>query len=405
MSHTGSVPPGPGAAEEREPGTPRVAPGAVRGGALGNAPVPLSLLELATVGEGVSPERALLDTVEAARVAEASGYHRLWVAEHHGLPGVASSSPAVLLAHLAAHTSRIRLGSGGVMLPNHAPLLIAEQFGTLEALAPGRIDLGLGRAPGTDGLTAAALRGTDRLREGAEDFPRQVAELVAFLDGDPPPVPGARPDARVHAVPGPVTGAVNRPPVWLLGSSGYSAELAGRLGLPFAFAHHFAARHTGPALELYRASFRPSAVLDAPYSMIAVSALAGEDETEVRRQVMTGALAMLRLRGGRPGPVPTPNEAEDHPYTALEREVVESRLAEVVHGTPDAVREGLNALVASTGADELMITTMVHGAGARLRGYALLARAYELPGAEGTLPAGAGLRAPGGVPVAPPTGG
>ncbi|MCE7078952.1 LLM class flavin-dependent oxidoreductase [Streptomyces sp. ST2-7A] len=381
-----------------------MAPGAVRGRAAGNAPLPLSLLELATVGEGITPERALLDAVEAARVAEASGYHRLWVAEHHGMPGVASSSPAVLLAHLVAHTSRIRLGSGGVMLPNHAPLLIAEQFGTLEALAPGRIDLGLGRAPGTDGLTAAALRGPNRLHEGAEDFPRQLAELVAFLDGDPPPVPGARPDARVHAVPGPVTGAPARPPVWLLGSSGYSAELAGRLGLPFAFAHHFAARHTGPALELYRASFRPSAVLDAPYAMIAVSALAGEDEGEVRRQVMTGALAMLRLRGGRPGPVPTPNEAEDHPYTPLERQVVDSRLAETVHGTPDAVREGLDSLVAATGADELMITTMVHGARARLRGYALLARAYGLPGAEGALPAESGVRASVPGPVTPPTG-
>ncbi|MDB1087289.1 LLM class flavin-dependent oxidoreductase [Streptomyces sp. ACA25] len=351
-------------------------PDPIRGSRSGTAPVPLSVLDLATVGSGLTATEALRTSTDVARLAEARGYHRLWVAEHHSLTGVASSSPAVLLAHLAARTARIRLGSGGVMLPNHAPLVIAEQFGTLEALAPGRIDLGLGRAPGTDGATAAALR---RGRtDGAEEFPQQLAELVRFLDDD---FPDGHPYARIHAVPGPAQGNPGRPPVWLLGSSGFSAELAGRLGLPFAFAHHFSAAHTVPALQLYRESFRPSDVLDRPYALIAVSALAADREQEAHRQVLTGALAMLRLRSGRPGPVPSPEAAAAYPFTAREREFTDAWLAQVVHGTPDAVREGLDALVARTGADELMVTTNVHGPRARLRSYELLADAYRMPDA------------------------
>ncbi|MEU5975072.1 LLM class flavin-dependent oxidoreductase [Streptomyces sp. NPDC047315] len=353
----------------------------VRGTALGAAPVPLSVLDLVTVGEGRTASDALRTSVSLAKLAEARGFHRHWVAEHHSMPGVASSSPAVILAHLAAHTSTVRLGSGGVMLPNHAPLVIAEQFGTLEALAPGRIDLGLGRAPGTDGGTAAALRRTARAGEGAEDFPQQLAELTRFLDDD---FPDGHPYARIHAVPGPVQGPAGRPPLWLLGSSGFSARLAGALGLPFAFAHHFSARNTVPALELYRQSFRPSAVLDAPYALIGVAALASQDEAEARREVLTGALAMLRLRTGRPGLMPTPEQAESHRFTALEREFVDDWLANIVHGTPDAVRDGLDALQKRTGADELMITANVHGEGARLRSYELIADAYGLP--EGPLP-------------------
>ncbi|RBL85743.1 alkanal monooxygenase, partial [Streptomyces cavourensis] len=265
----------------------------MRGTAAGTAPVPLSVLDLVTVGQGRTATQALRTGVEIAKLTEARGFHRYWVAEHHSMPGVASSSPAVLLAHIAAHTDRIRLGSGGVMLPNHAPLVIAEQFGTLEAMAPGRIDLGLGRAPGTDGATAAALRRSDRLNEGADDFPQQLSELIRFLDDD---FPDGHPYARIHAVPGPVQAtapggvqSAHRPPVWLLGSSGFSARLAGTLGLPFAFAHHFSARNTIPALDLYRSSFRPSAVLDAPYALIGVSALAADEEAEARRQVLTGA--------------------------------------------------------------------------------------------------------------------
>ncbi|MFE9820082.1 LLM class flavin-dependent oxidoreductase [Streptomyces sp. NBC_00236] len=355
----------------------------IRGKAEGTAPVPLSVLDLVTVGQGRTATQALRTGVEIAQLAERRGFHRYWVAEHHSMPGVASSSPAVILAHTAAHTERIRLGSGGVMLPNHAPLVIAEQFGTLEAMAPGRVDLGLGRAPGTDGATAAALRRTERLNEGADDFPQQLMELTRFLDDD---FPDGHPYARIHAVPGPVQatseGGVQspgRPPLWLLGSSGFSARLAGMLGLPFAFAHHFSAQNTIPALELYRESFKPSAVLDAPYALIGVAALAADDEREARRQVLTGALSMLRLRSGRPGLVPTPEEAEAYAFTPMEREFVDSWLVNIVHGTADEVRTGLDDLAKRTGADELMITANAHGGEARLRSYGLIADAYGLP--------------------------
>ncbi|WP_327376162.1 LLM class flavin-dependent oxidoreductase [Streptomyces sp. NBC_01216] len=353
---------------------------AIRGTARGESPVPLSVLDLVTVGSGRTATQALATSVEIGRLAERRGYHRHWVAEHHSMPGVASSSPAVILAHLAAHTRGIRLGSGGVMLPNHAPLVIAEQFGTLEALAPGRIDLGLGRAPGTDGATAAALRRSRTPDEGADDFPRQLAELTRFLDDD---FPDGHPYARVHAVPGPVQGPAGRPPIWLLGSSGFSARLAGTLGLPFAFAHHFSARNTLPALDLYRESFRPSEALDAPYALIGVSALAAEDEKEARRQVLTGALSMLRLRTGRPGLIPTPEEAEAYRFAPAEREFVDGWLANVVHGTADAVRSGLDGLRERTGADELMITANAHGGEARSRSYGLIADAYGLPDGPG----------------------
>ena len=353
----------------------------VRGEALGNAPVPLSVLDLVNVGEGITATEALRASVDTARAADARGFTRYWVAEHHSMPGVASSSPAVILAHLAAHTERVRLGSGGVMLPNHAPLVVAEQFGTVEALAPGRVDLGLGRAPGTDGATAAALRRTDRLREGADDFPEQLAELIRFLDDD---FPAGHPYSRIHAVPGPVQvegGAAHasQPQVWLLGSSGFSAQLAGQLGLPFAFAHHFSSKNTLPALELYHEHFRPSAVLSEPYTLIGASALAAEAEEDAYRQVLTGALSMLRLRTGRPGLVPTPEEAAAHSFSPIERDFVDSWLGNVTYGTPEAVRKGLDALVARTGADEVMLTATAHTPSARLRSYELIADAYELP--------------------------
>ncbi|WP_128378689.1 LLM class flavin-dependent oxidoreductase [Streptomyces cavernae] len=358
-------------------------PDEIRGKAAGTAPVPLSVLDLVTVGAGRTATDALRTSVALSRLAESRGFHRYWVAEHHSMPGVASSSPAVILAHLAAHTDRIRLGSGGVMLPNHAPLVIAEQFGTLEAMAPGRIDLGLGRAPGTDGATAAALRRTDRPHEGADDFPQQLVELTRFLDDD---FPDGHPYRRVHAVPGPVQGTSpggvqcpHRPPVWLLGSSGFSARLAAALGLPFAFAHHFSAQNTIPALDLYRESFRPSEVLDAPYALIGVSALAADDEREARRQVRAAALNMIRLRTGRPGLVPTPEEAEAYEFSPLEQEFVDGWNSNVIHGTADGVRTGLDDLQKRTGADELMITSHAHSADLRLRSYELVADAYDLP--------------------------
>ncbi|GAA1249753.1 LLM class flavin-dependent oxidoreductase [Kitasatospora nipponensis] len=345
--------------------------GDIRGTVRGSAPAPLSILDLATVGAGHTAAQALAATTDLARSAEQWGYHRFWVAEHHGMPGVASSTPAVLIAHLGAHTSTLRLGSGGVMLPNHAPLAIAEQFGLLEALHPGRIDLGLGRAPGTDQATARALRRGHA--EGADDFPEQLAELTHFLDGD---FPDGHPYSRLSAVPsGP-----ERPPIWLLGSSGFSAQLAGRLGLPFAFAHHFSATNTVPALELYRSSFRPSAVLAEPYALIGVSAVAVEEggRPAARRLARSAALGMLRLRRGMPGPIPTPEEAERHLYTPAEAEFIDGWLANVVHGAPGEVADGLEDLRKRTGADELMVTSHIHGHRARLRSYGLIAQAYGL---------------------------
>jgi luciferase family oxidoreductase group 1 len=355
----------------------------IRGAAHGSASVPLSVLDLLTVGAGRTSADALRTGVDIARLAESRGFHRYWVAEHHSMPGIASSSPAVILAHIAARTDRVRLGSGGVMLPNHAPLVIAEQFGSLEAMAPGRVDLGLGRAPGTDSATAAALRRTDLPGGGGDDFRRQLAELIGFLDDD---FPRDHPYRRVHAVPGPVqstsAGGVqspHRPAVWLLGSSGFSAQLAGTLGLPFAFAHHFAAQNTVPALDLYRKSFRPSAALAEPYALISVAALATDDEEEARRQVLAYALSMVRLRAGRPGLIPTPEEAESYPYSPMEQDFVRSWNSVVIHGTAEEVRSGLDDLRERTAADELMLTTYAHADDVRLRSYELIADAYGLP--------------------------
>jgi luciferase family oxidoreductase group 1 len=348
----------------------------IRGAASGRAEVPLSILDLAPIGDGYTPGEALATTTELARRAEAWGYHRFWVAEHHGMPGIASSSPAVLIAHLAAATRTIRLGSGGVMLPNHAPLVIAEQFGLLHALHPGRIDLGLGRAPGTDQATASALNRPD----SADAFPLHVAELAGFLDDSFPP--GHR-YAKIRAVPGrssaPESG---RPPIWLLGSSGFSAQLAGALGLPFAFAHHFSAANTVPALELYHDSFRPSEVLDKPYALIGVGAIAADTAERARWLAGSAALSMLRLRRGAPGLVPTPEEAEAYDYSAFEQDFVDSWIGNVVLGDGEQVRAGLASLRERTGADELMITGLVHGREARLRSFELIAEAHGLSAAE-----------------------
>ncbi|MDH2428063.1 LLM class flavin-dependent oxidoreductase [Sphaerisporangium sp. TRM90804] len=347
---------------------------AIRGVARGESAVPLSILDLATVGAGDTPADALRTTTELARRAEGWGYHRFWVAEHHGMPSVASSSPAVILAHLGASTSSIRLGSGGVMLPNHPPLVVAEQFGTLHALHPGRIDLGLGRAPGTDQATARALRRS--ATPAADDFPQQLAELTAFLDDAYPP---GHAYERIRAIPGEAAApGSGRPPIWLLGSSGFSAQLAGLLGLPFAFAHHFSAQNTLPALDLYRSTFQPSDVLEKPYAMIGVSAVAADTREEALRRARTSALGMLRLRRGEPAPLPTPEEAESYPYSEFEEAFVRDWLANVVYGDPSGVRSGLEELRERTGADELMITTGVHGGAARLRSFELIAQAYGM---------------------------
>jgi luciferase family oxidoreductase group 1 len=322
--------------------------------------VPLSVLDLAPVAAGASPGEALRHTTELARRTEELGYQRFWVAEHHNMPAIASSAPAVLIAHLAAATSTIRVGSGGVMLPNHAPLVVAEQFGTLEALHPGRIDLGIGRAPGTDQATALALR---RTVEGlsAEGFPQELGDLINYFTGDRP--------GPIAATPG----RGDMPAVWLLGSSGFSARLAGLLGLPFSFAHHFSAVNTLPALALYRESFRPSRWLDRPYAMVAVNAVCAD--TDERAEWLSGpsVLSFLRLRAGRPEPLATPAEAAAYPYTELERQFAAERRHGQAMGSPETVRRQLSALLNSTGADELMLTTLVYDVADRVRSYELIA--------------------------------
>jgi len=331
--------------------------------------VPYSVLDLSPIGEGGTPGQALRDSRELAKAVEGLGYHRMWVAEHHNMPGIASSAPAVLLAHLADATSTLRLGSGGVMLPNHPPLVVAEQFGMLEALHPGRIDLGIGRAPGTDPNTARALRrSTDPL--SAEDFPQQLGELLGFFNGN---FPDDHPYRAITAVPG----RGDRPAIWLLGSSGFSAQLAGMLGLPFSFAHHFSSANTLPALELYRSSFRPSAILDEPYAMVAAAVIAADTDEEAQRLAMPSWLSFLKLRTGRPGPLPTPETAEAYPYTDLDREFIKERAASAIVGSPSTVRTGIADLLSRTAADELMITTQVHDLKDRIHSYELVAGLRE----------------------------
>lgn len=324
--------------------------------------IPLSVLDLAPITSGSDATTALRNSRELAQQAERLGYHRYWFAEHHNMPGIASSAPAVLIGHVADATETIRVGSGGVMLPNHAPLVVAEQFGMLEALHPGRIDLGIGRAPGTDQKTARALRRTEA-GLSAENFPQELTELIKYFEGT----------AELNAVPA----AGNKPPIWLLGSSGYSAQAAGMLGLPFAFAHHFSAQNTLPALELYRQHFRPSEVLDQPYAMVCASVVVADTDEHARYLAGPGALSFVKLRQGRPEPLATPQEAADYPYTEIDELVIEDRMSSQIIGSPSTVRSGLDALMESTAADELMVTTIVHGHDDRLRSFELLSEVAE----------------------------
>jgi luciferase family oxidoreductase group 1 len=321
---------------------------------------PLSVLDLAPVATGSTVGEALRNSVDLARHVERLGYLRHWVAEHHNMPGIASSAPAVLIAHLASATTTLRVGSGGVMLPNHEPLVIAEQFGMLEALHPGRIDLGVGRAPGTDQVTAFALRRT--LDASADDLPIRLAELLAFFEGTFP---------RITAVPG----SGQKPAIWLLGSSGFSARLAGELGLPFSFAHHFMPQNTIPALDVYRRSFRPSPTLQEPYAMVGVAVVCADDDEQARWLHTSAGLSFLRLRTGRPSTLPSPDEVAAYAFSPAERSFVESWTATHIVGSPDTVREGLQALQKDTAADELMLTTMVYEHAHRLRSYDLVAHA------------------------------
>jgi luciferase family oxidoreductase group 1 len=321
--------------------------------------VPLSVLDLAPVPAGSTSRQALADTIALARSVEELGYGRFWVAEHHGMPGVASSAPAVLIGAIAAATSTIRVGSGGVMLPNHAPLVVAEQFGTLASLHPGRIDLGLGRAPGSDPITADALR---RDPAAGDRFPHDVLELLHYFDP-------AEPGQTVRAVPG----AGLDVPVWILGSSLFGAELAAHLGLPYAFASHFAPQAMPQAVALYRARFRPSARLGAPYVLLGVNVVAAETDDEARRLFTSAQQAFVNLRRGTPGPLPPPVDGYVDRLGPADRAVLAQVLATAVVGSPGTVRDGLAAFAARTGADELMVTTQVYDHAARLRSYAIVA--------------------------------
>ncbi|HET9141793.1 LLM class flavin-dependent oxidoreductase [Actinophytocola sp.] len=330
----------------------------------------MSVLDLAPVAAGASATEALRNTTELAKRVEELGYRRFWVAEHHNMPSIASSAPAVLIAHLAAATSTIRVGSGGVMLPNHAPLVVAEQFGTLEALHAGRIDLGIGRAPGTDQRTALALRRT-MAGLSAEGFPDELADLIGYFHGTP--------GTGIAAVPG----RGNEPAIWLLGSSGFSAQLAGRLGLPFSFAHHFSSANTVPALELYRRNFRPSRWLSEPHAKVAVNVVCAETDERARYLAAPAALAFLQLRTGHPQPLSTPDEAAAYPYTPLDRAFVEDRWRDQAVGSPDTVRRQLGDLLARTRADELMLTTMVYDLDDRVRSFELVTDKVALTSATG----------------------
>ena len=327
--------------------------------------IPLSVLDLATVTQGSSPADALRATTAMAVLAEHLGYHRFWVAEHHAMAAVASSAPAVLIAHLANATTSLRLGSGGVMLPNHAPLVVAEQFATLEALYPGRIDLGLGRAPGTDRITARALRRDGDL--SATTFPHDVVELINYL------IPQSAP-----AHPAPTPGAGYLPDVWLLGSSTYSAQLAGQLGLPFSFAYHFAPELLDQAVEIYRSHFRASRFLEYPYLMVAASVICADDDERARWLSGSSALNLLERAQGRPGPLPSPETAAQVEMSDAQAQHVNQAFASHFIGSPPSVREGLTQLHERTRCDEIMVSTRIHSVIERQRSLELVAREWGL---------------------------
>jgi len=323
--------------------------------------VPLSVLDLAPIVEGGDAAQALRNTLDLAQHVERWGYRRYWLAEHHNMDGVASSATAVLVGHVAGGTKTMRVGSGGVMLPNHAPLVVAEQFGTLATLYPGRIDLGLGRAPGTDGVTMRALR---RRMDTADEegFLQDVQELQALLD-DP------QPGQQVRAVPGVGT----KVPIWLLGSSLYSAQAAGLLGLPFAFASHFAPALLLQALDAYRSCFRPSATLARPHAMIGVNVVCADDDAQAAHLATSLYQRFLGMQRGRRGPLPRPVASMEGLWSDAERAGVERMLAVSAIGAPDTVRDVLERVIEATQADELIVATAVHDHQARLRSYELLA--------------------------------
>jgi luciferase family oxidoreductase group 1 len=320
--------------------------------------IPLSILDLVPITQGSTARDALHRSLDLARNAERLGYNRFWVAEHHNMTGIASAATAVVIGYLAGGTEKIRVGAGGIMLPNHSPMVIAEQFGTLESLYPGRIDLGLGRAPGTDMLTLRALR-RDPMR--ADDFPQDVQELQALLG----PV---QPGQRIQAVPGGGTGV----PLWILGSSTFGAQLAALLGLPYAFASHFAPADLLPALELYRERFQPSAQLDRPYAMAGVNVVAAATDEEARRLFTTMQQGFANLQRGQPGPYQPPIDDIEEYWSPSEKAGASRMLSEAIVGSPETVRAGLEQFLAKTGVDELMVVSAIYDQAARIRSYEIL---------------------------------
>lgn len=325
--------------------------------------IPLSILDLVPVILGETPREALQKSLDLAQHAERFGYTRYWVAEHHNMTGIASAATSVVIGYLASGTRTMRVGSGGIMLPNHAPLIIAEQFGTLESLYPGRIDLGLGRAPGTDQHTVRALRRDPRR---ADTFPQEVLELQAYLAK---PEPG-QPRALVRAVPGRGTEV----PIWILGSSTFGAELAAALGLPYAFASHFAPDSLFEALEIYRSQFRPSKQLDHPYAMVGVNVVAADTDEEARRLFTTVQQSFTNLVRGAPGQLQPPIDDIEVYWSPPEKYQATRMLKYSIVGSPKTVRKDLESFVTMTEADELMIVTSVHEHAARVRSYELVAR-------------------------------
>ena len=319
-----------------------------------------SLLDLSPVIEGGDAALAFRNTLDLARHAEEWGYHRYWLAEHHNLPGIASAATSVVIGHVAGGTKSIRVGAGGIMLPNHAPLVIAEQFGTLDALFPGRIDLGLGRAPGSDQLTARAMR--RHLSNGGDSFPRDVLELQSYFEP-------ATPDQALQAVPG----AGAKVPLYLLGSSDFSARLAAELGLPFAFASHFAPDYLDVALRLYRRNFEPSAALAKPHAMIGVGIFAAETDEAAQKLFTSSQLQFLSMVRGRPGKLPPPVETMEGRWSAPERLAVSQRTHCSAVGSPATVRRRLEELLEKTGADEIIATAQIYDHAARLRSFEIAA--------------------------------
>ncbi len=330
----------------------------------------LSVLDVSPVSSGSDSSTALRNTLDLARLADRLGYRRYWLAEHHNMPTIASSVPEVMIGHVASVTGRIRVGAGGIMLPNHAPLKVAETFRVLEALHPGRVDLGIGRAPGTDPVTARALRRSPD-GHGAEDFPQRFGELLAFAGDE---FPEDHPFRSVIAMPG----DVGLPPIWLLGSSGYSARVAGEMGLGYAFAAHFSPADPAPAMRAYRESFEPSAAFERPSAVLAAAVVCGETDEHARKIASSMELAWVRLRSGKPSPLPSPEEAMAYPYTPAERHLSDTYRSMQIVGDPSSVRARIEEVAQHTAADEIMVTTNVHDHAERLRSYERLAEVFEV---------------------------